>query len=404
VTEGRPTCARCRRPLQAWVPGDGQPVAVAGGCFCDRIVPLPTRTRILLLQHPRERRVGVGTARLAHLALPSSSLRVGVDFSDDPGLQVALRGRACVLFPGPSATPVADLVAGPDLTLIVLDGTWANARTLLGANPALAALPRVSFQPRRPSAYEIRRQPAPFCVSTIEALAEVLQVLEPEGGPFDRLLEPFRAMVERQRWFETAVRSFRHAHRPRPAGGPRARLAARLAAAWPHLVCVQGEANAWPRSDPRRQPPETVHWLAHRPATGETLATVVAPRRPLAPSTPSHVRLNAETILAGQSVEEWRASWNGFVREGDELVVWGNFYPALAASEGLALPPLFDLRLAASRALRQRLGTVEECAAALGASAATLGLAGRGGGRLEALVGALRALRVGSSVAVKALP
>ena len=65
----RSVCARCRRP----------PVV----CYCAVLPSLPARTRVLLLQHPRERHVAIGTARMAHLALPSSTLRMGVDFSRD---------------------------------------------------------------------------------------------------------------------------------------------------------------------------------------------------------------------------------------------------------------------------------------------------------------------------------
>jgi hypothetical protein len=275
--------------------------------------------------------------------------------------------------------------------LIVLDGTWANARKLLTANPALAALPRVSFQPQRPSDYGIRRQPAPFCVSTIEALAEVLAVLEPDGGPFERLLDPFRAMVERQLWFEREVHAHRHHHRPGPT--LRARVGARLEAEWSRWLCVQGEANAWPRRDPDRQEPETIHWVAHRPSTGETFEAVVAPRRPLAPSTPAHVGLSSEALLAGESEGSWRARWKDFLRPDDRLVTWGNFYRSLAAAEGLPLPAAaLDLRVEASRALRRRLGTVEECVAVLESVPASLGLPGRGGRRLEALVAGLAGL------------
>jgi DTW domain-containing protein len=196
--EPRPSCARCRRPLVV--------------CFCSYLHTLITRTRVLLLQHPRERRMGVGTARLAHLALPNSSLLVGVDFSDDPQVASVLADAApaYVLFPGAGAADVADLPRDRALTLVVLDGTWAHARKLLTRNPALAALPRAAFTPARKSGYRIRRQPADHCVSTIEALAEVLAVIEPDGGSFDRLLDPFHAMVARQEQFAKEVRSQRH--------------------------------------------------------------------------------------------------------------------------------------------------------------------------------------------------
>jgi DTW domain-containing protein len=203
----RVVCQRCRRPPRC--------------CYCAHLSALPTRTNVLLLQHPRERRVGVGTARMAHLALPSSVLRVGVDFTGDRQVQATLAGEGVhLLFPGPGARDVGALApAATPLTLVVLDGTWWHARKLLKLNPALAALPRLCFTPREGSSYRIRRQPAPFCVSTIEALAHVLAILEPDAGPFDRLLDPFHAMVRLQERFAAEVQCHRHRRdgTPRPA-------------------------------------------------------------------------------------------------------------------------------------------------------------------------------------------
>jgi DTW domain-containing protein YfiP len=375
----RPCCDRCLRPLAV--------------CVCARITVLPTRTRILLLQHARERRVGIGTARMAHLALPSSTLRVGLDFSADPAVRAALADPAppYVLFPGPGAQPIDQLPRDRPITLVVLDGTWWQARKLLRLNPALAALPRVAFRPRQPSGYLIRRQPADFCLSTIEALAEVLAHLELEGARFSRLLDPFTAMVDRQRRFEREVSAHRHRRSDGPASA-RARLAAHLTAAWPRLVCVQGEANGWPRGDPARQPPETVQWLAHRPATGETFAATIAPRRPLAPHTPAHVELTAADLGAGISVDAWHRAWQAFTRPDDFLVSWSHFHRDLAIRDGLPLPAdTFDLRPAATQVLQRRLRNVADCLAPLHTAVAPLHLPGRGGRRLAALVAAVTA-------------
>ena len=46
-----------------------------------------SRTRVVFLQHPRERRVAIGTARMAHLSLPNSELHIGVDFSGHARLE-----------------------------------------------------------------------------------------------------------------------------------------------------------------------------------------------------------------------------------------------------------------------------------------------------------------------------
>jgi DTW domain-containing protein YfiP len=379
TTATRPTCARCFRPLTA--------------CFCAHVQVLPTRTRVLLLQHPRERRMAIGTARMAHLSLPNSVLRVGTDFSADPAVAEALAQPQLpwLLFPGPTALDVTALPSDRAQTLIVVDGTWWQARKLIKLNPALAALPRVSFTPRQPSRYLIRRQPAEFCVSTIEALAQVLEALEPGQRSFEGILAPFHAMVARQRWFMTTVGSHRHRHaeaRPR-----RMTLAARLRAQWPRLVCVHGEANAWPRRAPARQDPETIHWVAQRPASGETFEAVVAPRRALAPATPGHVELPRERLLAGGSVESWHRAWRDFARPDDVLVLWGTFYRNLAAQEGLPLSPdCIDLRGEMAQWLRVRVGTVEDCAGRLGVSALASSLAGRGGRRLAGLAAVLQAV------------
>ena len=385
------------RPRRACCGRCGRPTVV---CVCSHITSLPTRTRVLLLQHPREQQVAIGTARLAHLALPSSTLRVGLDFAGDPVVAAALAGPApaYLLFPGAGALDVSELPRGAPLTLVVLDGTWWQARKLLKLNPMLGALPRVAFTPRQLSDYRIRRQPAEHCVSTIEALAETLSALEPDAGPFARLLDPFRAMVARQQWYAAEVRSQRHLHPVRPRRpSRRERFAERLAADWSRLVCIQGEANAWPARAPSRPAPEIVHWVAHRPATGETFEAVIAPRHPLAPSTPRHVALPAERLQAGGTVEEWHRAWRAFLQPGDLLVQWGHYYSALAARDGLDLGSFdedaIDLRPEVSQILKRRLGGVEQCLPALGLPPAIAALQGRGGGRLAALVAAVTALR-----------
>ncbi|HEY5091215.1 MAG TPA: tRNA-uridine aminocarboxypropyltransferase, partial [Polyangia bacterium] len=198
----RDVCGRCRRPTSV--------------CYCAHLVSLPTRTRVILLQHPRERHVPIGTARLAHLCLPDSELHVGVNFDDDRQVRAALAeeaGRpAYLLFPGPRAIDLAEAqLAGP-ITLVVVDGTWWQARNLLKRNAVLAALPQIRFSPRTPSNYRIRREPADHCVATVEALAQVLGALEGAPERFATLLRPFEAMIDTQIHYATHVRGARQRH------------------------------------------------------------------------------------------------------------------------------------------------------------------------------------------------
>jgi DTW domain-containing protein len=199
--EPRAVCPRCRRAQSV--------------CYCRHLTSFPTRTRIVILQHPRERDVAIGTARMASLCLPSSELHVGFDWNGSPTLARLLGDPShppALLYPGEGAI---DVVASPPtgpITLVVVDGTWAHAKKLVRANPPLAALPRYAFVPPVPSEYRIRREPRPTYVSTIEALVHVLGALEGDPERFTGLLAPFRAMIDAQ--LEHVARAHAVRHRP----------------------------------------------------------------------------------------------------------------------------------------------------------------------------------------------
>lgn len=181
----RPACARCQRPLSL--------------CLCALIPRLESRTRVLLLQHPSERRHPLNTARLAALGLVNAQLEIGDLF---PQLPRWLEGHEpLLLFPGPVAVsvdqlPSAALAESPRL-LVIPDGTWRKARLLLHANPLLAALPRLTLPTGPASRYRVRKAPAPEALSTVEAVVAALNVLEAPRR-FDTLLAPFEALIDGQ--------------------------------------------------------------------------------------------------------------------------------------------------------------------------------------------------------------
>ncbi len=88
-------CERCARP--------------ASHCLCALIPSLPSRTRVLVLQHPSEVGHALNTAGLAVLGLCNAELRVGERFAEEtwrvPGY------RACLLFPGEQARALAEMAA-----------------------------------------------------------------------------------------------------------------------------------------------------------------------------------------------------------------------------------------------------------------------------------------------------
>jgi DTW domain-containing protein YfiP len=373
----RAICGRCRRPTSV--------------CYCAHLVSLPTRTRVVLLQHPRERHVPIGTARLAHLCLPDSVLHVGVDFDDDRQVQDALAGGdgrpAYLLFPGEHAIDLAQARPEGPITLVVVDGTWWQARKLLKRNAALRALPQIRFTPPAPSNYRIRREPADHCVATVEALSLVLGALEGDPARFAGLLRPFERMIDTQLHYAKTVRGARHRHalhRARRARRPP--MGSMLRANAGNLVCVHGEANAWPVRAAGGPPPEIVHWVARRAGTGETFEAIIAPRRPLAPSIAGYIGVGPARLAAGESWAAFRARWEAFLRPEDLACTWGRYAPDLALAEGAVLPPTrIDLRPLMGTYLGERTGTVEDCSSRMGLEVgAPLGT-GRAGTRLAAL-------------------
>ncbi len=360
VAEPRAVCVRCRRPQSV--------------CYCRHLTSLETRTRVVLLQHPRERDKPIGTAHMASLCLPNAELHVGVDWSASPALRRALSDPArpaALLYPGKGAIDVGQSPPLGPVTLVVVDGTWWQTKKIVRENPELATLPRYSFTPEAPSEYRIRREPDESYVSTIEALVHVLGVLEGDPERFRALMVPFRAMIDAQIECQGRLHGarVRHAH-ARGERHKRANLPGWLRERAGDLVCAVGEANAWPYRPRSEHPDEIIHWVAHRLSTGETFDCVVAPRRPLAPRTTSHTGLDEEVLAAGMAPHEMVQKWREFVRETDILCTWGRYATTLFAGEGgYLLPARHDLRQVARAYVKDRVGTMDDFAARIATSA-----------------------------------
>lgn len=369
----RPTCERCGRPEV--------------GCWCRDLPQVQTRTRVVFVQHPREERMAVGTARMAHLCLPNSTLFVG-ETAEDPGLVAAFSDPErppVLLFPAPGAPDILiDPPRGP-VTLVVVDGTWSQAGKLVRRNPRLAALPRYAFRPPAASAYRIRREPRPDCVSTIEALAYVLGVLEGDPEGMRVLLEPFRRMVEFQ--IGCIERDRRPRQRIRAEGAPpRFDPVAPLALHRDDLVCVAAEATATPAGS------QPIHWVAVRLANGERFEAVIAPRGPLAPTTARHSGIPEAVVRAGEDLDGFLVRWRAFLRPSDVLCTWGRHAPGLLDGRADALPALrIDARQIAREVHRGRIGPLDAWCAGQGVEVVPLGR-GRAGARLGMLAAAVRQL------------
>ncbi len=199
----RPVCHTCFR--------------AGGTCYCPTIKRFGTSFSLVLVVHPKEARNRVGTVRIAHLSVDDSLMVVGhaQDIDADTRLDRFTKDPSyfpVVLFPGQDAinvdatsSEVSWIPPGKRLALFVVDATWNHAKAMVRYSKLLSSLPKVSFSATRTSEYRFRKQPAPYCLSTVEAVHTVIDRLDqagvcpaPRGRAHDGMLEVFRDFVKFQ--------------------------------------------------------------------------------------------------------------------------------------------------------------------------------------------------------------
>jgi len=208
VVEAMPDCPRCQKPLPL--------------CICDSVTAIDNRISLLILQHPQEQDRALGTARLTALHFKNAVVRIGLSWpslSKALGRQVADPSRWAVLYLG--SAKVADLETSSDIVainrkgeiednqrailkdiegIVLLDGTWSQAKALWWRNAWMLKCQRVILGPKQPSRYgKLRKEPRRDGLATIEAAGLLLAGLEkrPEiaetlNASFDRMLARYR--------------------------------------------------------------------------------------------------------------------------------------------------------------------------------------------------------------------
>ena len=190
-------------------------------CVCAGIEPIANKIELLILQHPQEQDRELGTARLAVKHFKKARLVVGLSW---PNL-AKLVGRPVeakrwgVLYLGPAKlSPEAQTrgiaaldrkgaaLADQDQALaelegiILLDGSWSQAKALWWRNAWMLKARRLVLDTGKPSRYgRLRKEPRRDSVSTLEALGFAMARLERRPEIETRLLASFDAMLRKYR-------------------------------------------------------------------------------------------------------------------------------------------------------------------------------------------------------------
>ena len=206
-------------------------------CVCDGITPIETSISLLILQHPQEQDRALGTARLTAVHFANAVLKIGLSWpslSKALGRPVADPSRWAVLYLG--SAKVADLETKSDIVainrkgeiedhqravlkdiegIVLLDGTWSQAKALWWRNAWMLKCQRVILGPPRPSRYgTLRREPRRDGLSTIEAAAMLISSLEKRPDIAETLHASFERMLTKYREVQRAQPAL--APKPRP--------------------------------------------------------------------------------------------------------------------------------------------------------------------------------------------
>jgi DTW domain-containing protein YfiP len=196
----RELCRLCNRP--------------GAYCFCELAAPFASDARFALIVHPDEAQSTIGTAWILRRSISNLIwLRSrGKDLDQNPrfhDLLASTETTPLLLFPGPTALnlshtpePLWRNLAPKKPLFFVIDGTWTQAKQMLRKSEILRALPRVSFETTRLSEYHFKKQPRPHCLSCVEGVHRVIELLAERGWAsapglreHDRMIEIFRRMV-----------------------------------------------------------------------------------------------------------------------------------------------------------------------------------------------------------------
>ncbi len=159
-------------------------------CVCDLMEPVAARTPVRVIRNAKERFKSSNTGILLAKLLPNAQV-VDVGNGDSPDPSFLATGNLVMVWPG-EATEIPE-----NPTLVLLDGTWSQARRMYKRIPGLPDLPCLPLPAPDPTRMRMRNSTVPNGMSTLEAAAAALAILE---GPeiAEPLLRLFDRMTERQ--------------------------------------------------------------------------------------------------------------------------------------------------------------------------------------------------------------
>jgi len=159
-------------------------------CYCSYITAVDPGVKFVFLMHPHEAyKEKTGTGRLAHLSLINSEIIIGHSFDNNLRIQELISDNSyfsMILYPDKNAYCAESFnfnktIKNRKLLIFIIDATWVMARKMMFRSICLQQLPKLSFSNKYRSEFLIKKQPADYCLSTIESSYYLIKELQKTG-------------------------------------------------------------------------------------------------------------------------------------------------------------------------------------------------------------------------------
>lgn len=185
-------CNQCERPQKV--------------CWCKYLpspkVCLKSDTSIIVIQHPSEKKRKIRTALMALHGLKEGCCEIFVrrKVAETDSLCERLKlPNVYLMYPSAQSKDIGAITNDTEKkTLVILDGTWDEARKIYARSLILQRLPSIHLELDKRSEYVLRTQPSEKCLSTIETISHSLDILESDPSISEKLLRPLQMMCKFQ--------------------------------------------------------------------------------------------------------------------------------------------------------------------------------------------------------------
>lgn len=161
----RECCQKCLHPIKT--------------CFCRAINKYKTKTKIIILQSPKENKHHLSTAIMAKLSFSDVEILKGEDFSDNEVLSSLDLETTYLLYPKNEPILISRKMEPVKInTIIVLDGTWKKTYKIYKTSSNLKKFKTIAFYSAPKSYLHLRKAPKDHYLSTYESIAYSIECIE----------------------------------------------------------------------------------------------------------------------------------------------------------------------------------------------------------------------------------